>query len=770
MDYRKVSVKIAAICMLLLSVGLTACEGKTRLPYENRYAKEETAVQPEADTLFESGVKTDSSGDVGTNPDSSGGEGINPDSSGDIDANPDSSGDAGADPDASGDVDAKTDMSENVGVKSDRAADSMETSAVSSVKEKQLVLSAEKIDAMPGAKWQSEVTFPDWRGKVDQTLAANSMYSFVGRSGQGTIYVSLKDGTEKFGMYVNGIPVGTDGMTGGQSYRIDYSQAAINGRNTIQVSGIVPSELSDAVKVCIPYPVVVDGTRKEAGLADESIKLIEDLIASDIEYGFPSAQLSIVRGGKLVYENAWGLVNTYLPDGSKNETSAPVTTDTLYDLASVTKMFSVNYALQKLLTDGRIDLDAKIADFLGSRFYEDTIDLHYEKGVNPGLETQQKWKADLTIRDLLRHQGGFAADPRYFIPCLDAASQRYDPDAVNLLFAGNDGTQATREATIEAICKTPLYYEPGTKTVYSDVDYMILGVVVEMVTGKDLNTYLKETFWIPMGLSHLSYNPLLHGFSQADCAATELNGNTRDGAITFPGIRTNTIQGQVHDEKAYYSMGGISGHAGLFSNATDLAKLASVMLTGGYGNYRYFSKDVMDIFTAPKKEDAAGWGLGWWREGDGERIGYFGTQAGSDVIGHQGWTGTLVMIDKSRDLIIVYLTNKIHSPVTDKANNPNKFDGGWYTASTLGFVPQILSIGMDQGEDGGQDVSRQLMDLLYDMAVDSIRLIPQNAGENHPAVKNAGSKVSLFTARARAWEDDEYLPLSEALQKKIQNR
>ena len=112
---------------------------------------------------------------------------------------------------------------------------------------------------------------------------------------------------------------------------------------------------------------------------------------------------------------------------------------------------------------------------------------------------------------------------------------------------------------------------------------------------------------------------MLNGFAANDCAATELNGNTRDGAISFTGVRTATIQGQVHDEKCYYAMGGISGHAGLFSNATELAKLASVMLTGGYGENRYFSRNVMDAFTAPKKEDAANWGLGWWREGDNQR-------------------------------------------------------------------------------------------------------------------------------------------------------
>ncbi|MBP5281709.1 MAG: serine hydrolase, partial [Lachnospiraceae bacterium] len=299
--------------------------------------------------------------------------------------------------------------------------------------------------------------------------------------------------------------------------------------------------------------------------------------------------------------------------------------------------------------------------------------------------------------------------------------------------------------------KTPLDYEPGTKTVYSDLDYMILGLVAEKVTGKDLNTWLKETFWDPMGLTRITYNPLKNGFEPNDCAATELNGNTRDGLLDYEGYRTYTLQGEAHDEKAYYSMQGISGHAGLFASATDLAKLASVMLTGGYGEHRYFSQNVIDLFTAPKYEDAANWGLGWWRQGDGQRIWYFGTQAQSDVIGHTGWTGTFFMIDPDRDLIIVYLTNKINSRVTDASKSADKFDGNWYTAATIGFVPQILSIGMDTD----CDISGQLLDLAADMVVESKKIIAEGATEDHPSMRNVKSKRELFEKMAAKCMGDE---------------
>lgn len=605
---------------------------------------------------------------------------------------------------------------------------------------------AEKISELPDGTWQAQISFPYWRGYVDDTLALNDMYSFYAYSGQGVLYFSPDEFVDSFRLFVNGFEADVSGCDNGGIYKLDLSRISVNGKNTIQLSQLttVDEEIPGTVEIWIPYPEVMSGTLEESGISKEAVDFISDLIKTDVEYGFPGAQLAVVQNGKLVYENAWGKTNRYFPDGTLNETSEDVTTETLYDLASVTKMFSVNYALQKLVTDGELDLDAKISDFLGAGFYKNVIKVNFTGGVNVSLDTQRTWKSEITIRDLLCHQGGFPSDPRYFAPYTTLKEPANLQSYRNPLYSGNDGTAKTKSATIEAICKTPLLYEPGTKTVYSDVDYMVLGLVVEKVTGKDLDTYLKETFFEPMGLTHITYNPLENGFTKENCAATELNGNTRDGAVSFPGIRKETIQGQVHDEKAYYNMGGISGHAGLFSNASDLARLASVMLTGGYGNHRFFSKNVMDQFMAPKRENASNWGLGWWREGDDQRVWYFGTQSGSDTVGHQGWTGTLVMIDPERDLVIVYLTNKINSPVTDKSSNPNKFDGNWFTSATLGFVPQILSMGME----GDRNITEQLKSLLSDMVRDSVKLVPEDAKESHPAVKNMESKKALLEKRA----------------------
>lgn len=604
-----------------------------------------------------------------------------------------------------------------------------------------------QLSGLPGGQWQAQPVFPAWAGYVDDTLALNSMFTFQHYSGQGTLYVAPEAGVASFALFVNNKPINTAQMAGGGVYAVDISGCTLNGDNTIQVSAVQPA--GKTVQVSIPYPVVIEGTPEQVGLDRDVLEALEQLIQSDVDNGFPSAQMAVVKNGRLVYQNAWGRVNAYLPDGTPNTASPAVTNDTLYDLASNSKMYTANYALQLLVTQGKIDLDSRIVDLLGQSFVDDTIDITFSGYENPGLEVNKQWKSELTLRDILRHQAGFPADPQYHNDAFDQHTQKPAAGVANPLFSGWDGTPATRQATLKAIFKTPLMYKPGTKTVYSDVDYMLLAFVIESVTGQPLDQYLEQNFWAPMGLDHITYNPLLNGFAPNDCAATELNGNTRDGAVHFTGVRTATIQGQVHDEKAFYAMGGISGHAGLFSNAADLAKLASVMLTGGYGQQKFFSRNVIDTFTAPKKENAANWGLGWWREADDGRCWYFGTQSSSGTIGHQGWTGTLTLIDPVENLVVVYLTNKINSLVTNKAANPNKFNGNWYTSSTLGFVAQILYQGLS---NRAGNPNAALSALLADMAAGKFQLVAKAGATSpdHPIVRAGYALVETLFDHAKA--------------------
>src|SRR5699024_4104764 len=117
--------------------------------------------------------------------------------------------------------------------------------------------------------------------------------------------------------------------------------------------------------------------------------------------------------------------------------------------------------------------------------------------------------------------------------------------------------------------------------------------------GKDLDTYVKESFYNPLNLDKITFNPLNNGFNVNDTSSSELHGNTRDGRISFQNVRKEIVSGEVHDEKAYYSMGGISGHAGLFGNARQVAYLGQAMFEGELDGKQLFSRETIDKFIEP---------------------------------------------------------------------------------------------------------------------------------------------------------------------------
>ncbi|MCR5795871.1 MAG: serine hydrolase [Solobacterium sp.] len=580
-----------------------------------------------------------------------------------------------------------------------------------------------------------QVHFPDRKGYADETLAMNSQYSFPGFKGQGVMYITVDGQVEGFDLFINNTRIDTSLMRSG-TFKADFSQIAVNGTNTVQVTNIVPEDLEDAVTLSIPFPEVIGGTSGEL-IPRSCFDMIERIIEADIRNGFSSAQLAVIKDGKLVYENAWGTVRAYSPDGIPLKDSPAVTNDTMYDLASNTKMYAAAYAVQYLADRGMLSLDEKVMDIIGLEFINETLEIPYAAYGSdyPGPDTIREWKSRITVKNLLMHQAGFPDSGHYHNRMFDAVNQHLSDTLENPLYVED----ADQEKTLrEGICRTPLVYEPLTRTLYSDIDYMLLGLIIEKKTGQDLQTFLSETFWKPMGLEHITYCPLQHGFAKDDCAATELCGNTRDGLVTFPGVRTETLQGEVHDEECYYTMESVSGHAGLFASASDLAKLASVMLTGGYGNTRFFSKDIRDLFISPQSGGAFNYGIGWWRQGDDRRSRYFGSQAPDSTVGHQGWTGTLTMIDFENNMIVVYLTNSINTPVYDPSSieRANDFSGRWYTSSTLGFIPSILYTGIS----GSTDPKEALDSLMKDMVTEKKKLVRQYAGQaggelpgDHPA-------------------------------------
>lgn len=571
--------------------------------------------------------------------------------------------------------------------------------------------------------WQIDASFPDWISNAN--FSANNSRSFQFYQGQGNAVITVSEGVKSFSFYINDNRVNTKKLKAPGIYTVDISEYTRNGLNTLQVSDVKFEGQGKAVRVQIPYPVVLDGKLKKSSLSKESFALIDKIISADVKNGFTSAQLAVVKDGRLLYQNSWGTVRTGDETG-RVTTSPNVTDDTLYDLASVSKMFTVAYAIQALVTQKKLSPETKITEILGDEFADNTISVNFVGKEKIPLEKIKEWKKNLTVRDVMSHTAGFAAGYPYFNDNYDLRKNEFNVGSnKNQLFSGNDGSPETRELTLQQICRTPLVYEPHTKLIYSDIDFMLLCFVVEKVSGQRLDDFLRETFWNPLGLSRMTFNPLQNGFSEQDCAATDPTGNSYAGELLFTNCRTHTLQGEVHDSNAFYAMGGVSGHAGLFSNATDLAKLASVMLTGGWGNYKFFSRNVIDLFTSPQYLKDADYGFGWWLGGDVQNARNFGSLCSSRAFGHQGFTGTLVFIEPEENLVIVYLTNKINTPMTSPESLNNVFAGNSYQSANLGFVPQIILMGLNK--DVGKS---QWKSFLYDMKEGARRVAEKKAPDD----------------------------------------
>lgn len=517
------------------------------------------------------------------------------------------------------------------------------------------------------------------------SLLTNQMETFYGYKGQGQLLIKTND-KEAFKIYVNGQEIFAD-LSNKKWQQIDISDFTKNGDNNLQVSRVA-SNNNATMNIKIPYPVLKDNTKEYTD--DDNFKLIDQLINAEIKNGFTSAQLVVAKNGNIIKSSAYGNVNAYDQQDRPQKDSQQVTKNTLYDLASNTKMYATNYAIQKLVSDGKLNIEQKV-----SEIFPDFKDKRSD---------EIKGKDDLTIKEILQHQAGFPADPQYH-------NKNYDPDAEDQTTpdANKELYTQDRNEVMEKIIATPLEYTPGTETMYSDVDYMLLGFIIEEVTGQRLDEYMKQNYYQPLNLQHTTFKPLEHHFSKEQIAATELHGNTRDGAVDFDNIRKNTVQGEVHDEKAFYSMDGISGHAGLFSNAKDLAVLTQITLNkGGYGNQQFFSEDTMDQFIKAKDTDPS-FGLGWRRKGQQLYSWAFSPLANSSTIGHTGWTGTLTVIDPVNHTSVVLLTNTKNSPVVDKKKDPNDFIGDHFLTGQYGL---IATLAFDSQKDDQAANNSKLVDMV----------------------------------------------------------
>ncbi|WP_427112024.1 penicillin binding protein PBP4B [Megasphaera sueciensis] len=371
------------------------------------------------------------------------------------------------------------------------------------------------------------------------------------------------------------------------------------------------------------YPVLTKEIPPSSNGMGKQLQGIDSVIENDVKRGFPGAVLLVAKDGKIIKETAYGWAKMYdqkqlLPEKKRQL----MTVDTLFDIASNTKIYAAIFAFMRLTGEGKVRPD-------------DLVSTYLPKFTSDGREK-------IRLCDLMDHTAGFSPEICFYKPQAGA------------FYSLN------RDKTLKLLDTIPLSYPTGTKIQYSDTDYMILCAVIEKITKQRLDTYTENVIYRPLGLTHTLFNPLCKGFKPEDCAATEPCGNTRWGMVTFPGIRTGTLQGQVQDEKAWYSMKGVSGHAGLFSRAEDLAVLAQLILNkGGYGNYTLCSPHVIDDYMRPRNTRfALGWNVNCLQNQEWE----FGSYASSQAIAHTGWTGTDIVIDPKYNLCIILLTNRIHEP------------------------------------------------------------------------------------------------------------
>lgn len=416
----------------------------------------------------------------------------------------------------------------------------------------------------------------------------------------------------------------------------------ISEKNEIESMAMEDNSITTVVSYAKP---------EDAGFDSQKLQLIDEFINNDIKNGFPGAGLLVVRNGKIIKQTVYGYKLKYDEQGNLLDNFDPMLSDTMFDLASNTKMYATNYAVMHLVSENKLKLDNPISVYIPSY---------------TGCDKNGQCRESRTVINLLKHDAGYARDLKLYNPQMVPKN----------IYSQN------RHRTEQIITSVlPFESSVGGMPVYGDIDYILLGMIVEKITNKRLDLYVNEVFYKPLGLKHTTFNPLKNGFAKNSCAATEIDGNTRGFTIQFPNIRRSPLQCQVHDEKSFYSMWGISGHAGLFSNLEDLAVLTQVMLNNGrYADLKFWDSAVEKLFTMPNAKDPS-YGLGWRRAGEKNTrsLEWFGPYASELAVGHTGWTGTVTVIDPKYNLAIILLTNKKHSDFVNGNFTGDFFETGKYS-------------------------------------------------------------------------------------------
>jgi len=336
---------------------------------------------------------------------------------------------------------------------------------------------------------------------------------------------------------------------------------------------------------------------KEEKQLQPAFDVIEKAISGK---AFPGATLAVGYRGKVAVR-AFGKL-------SYDAKAAAVIPNTMYDIASLTKVVATTTLVAKLAEGDfavPLDLDAKIERYLP------------EWASGPNAE----WRHRVTVRHLLTHTSGLPAFKEYW------RTSKGKPDTLARIFA------------------EPLEYEPGTKEIYSDLGIILMAEIIERLTGRTLDDLAKSAIFSPLGMKNTMYRPPKKLWPQI--APTEIDNN----------LRHRLVQGEVHDENAF-AIGGVSGHAGIFSTAPDLAAFCQMLLNGGvYAHQRVLRRATIAQFTTPQQLSGGTRTLGWAVPTEGGSSGHYFS---AHSFGHTGFTGTSIWIDPDRQLFVVLLTNRVH--------------------------------------------------------------------------------------------------------------
>ncbi|WP_271855942.1 glycoside hydrolase family 3 N-terminal domain-containing protein [Patiriisocius marinus] len=369
------------------------------------------------------------------------------------------------------------------------------------------------------------------------------------------------------------------------------------------------------------------GTPESVGMSSYKLRKIDSLARAGVAGGMmPGAQILVARKGKVVYHKNFG----YHEQNRKQ----PVTDNSIYDLASLTKILATLPQIMQLVDEGVLSMDTKLATMLPEYAGTD--------------------KANITLRRMLTHTARLKAWIPYYVGTLDTAtkkpmtkwyaktsSQDFPYKVANELYMKRE----FKDSIYLQIKESELRSRSGYK--YSDLPYYLLMRYLEKHHKDKLENIVQRDFYNSMGASTMTYHPL-DKFSKTRIAPTEDD--------TY--FRMQKVQGYVHDQGAAM-LGGVSGHAGLFSNANDVAKMMQMYLNKGYyGGKRYISEDTLEDFnTCYYCDDNVRRGVGF----DKPQLGDSGPTCGCvsmTSFGHSGFTGTFTWADPEQDIVYVFLSNR----------------------------------------------------------------------------------------------------------------